>query len=108
MTATDDRAVVWLDEQLTAGGIERTGAVEVPRVRPWGTVMRAPTPRGTVWLKAPGPTTAFEVPLYALLERVVPEHVLKPIAVDVDRGWVLLPDGGPTLADRVTGKVRVE
>jgi hypothetical protein len=31
----------------------------------------------------------------------VPEHVLVPLAVDVARGWVLLPDGGTRLGDRV-------
>jgi hypothetical protein len=50
-----------------------------------------------VWLKAPGPGTVFEVALYELLGKVVPQRIPPPIAVDVDRGWVLLPDGGPTL-----------
>ena len=30
-----------------------------------------------------------------------PEHVPAPMAVDVARSWVLLPDGGPSLGDRV-------
>lgn len=103
MTAAHDQALAWLDEQLAAAGIERTGEVAQPRVRPWGRVIQTSTTEGTVWLKAPGPTTAFEVPLYALLHRVAPDHVLEPIAVDVDRALLLLPDGGPALADRLTG-----
>ena len=95
--------LAWLDDRLAAAGIERTGEMPAPRTRPWGTVWSAPTTRGTVWMKAPGPTTAFEVPLYEILARVAPEHVLKPIAVDTDRAWVLLPDGGPAIADRLTG-----
>lgn len=90
-------AVAWMDERLAAAGIERTGPVTQPRVRAWGTVLTAPTDRGPVWLKAPGPRTAFEVALYELLRKVVPDRVLTPIAADVERGWVLLPDGGPTL-----------
>jgi hypothetical protein len=94
-------AVSWLDVQLGAAGVERTGEVTQPHLRPWGTVLKAPTTRGPVWLKAPGPDTAFEVALYRLLSRVVPDWILPPIAVDVERGLVVLPDGGQTLGDRL-------
>jgi hypothetical protein len=94
-------AVSWLDEQLAAAGIERTGDVTQPHLERWGTALRAPTSRGPMWLKAPGPATAFEVGLYPLLARVTPEWVLPPLAADVGRGWILLPDGGITLGDRL-------
>ncbi|MGC5015447.1 phosphotransferase family protein [Streptosporangium sp. DT93] len=96
-------AVTWLDERLAAAGTERTGEVTQPHLRPWGTVLTAPTTRGPVWLKAPGPDTAFEVGLYRLLSRVAPDRIPLPIAVDVERGRVLLPDGGTPLGDRVKG-----
>lgn len=102
-------AVSWLDDQLERAGLERTGPVEQPHLRSWSTVLTAATTGGPVWLKAPGPDTAFEVPLYDLLWRVSPKHILEPIAVDVDRGWVLLPDGGSTAAnDPDVGKTLVE
>lgn len=97
-----------MDEQLATAGIERIGDVEQPRVRPWGTVLVAPTTRGQVWFKAPAPETAFEVGLYELLHRVGPQHVLAPVAVDVPRGWILLPDGGPVLGEWVAGAEIVE
>ena len=93
-------AVEWLDERLAAAGLERVGEVEQPRVRPWATVLRVPVRDGAVWFKAAGSGTAFEVPLYGLLARAVPERVLTPIAADPARGWILLPDGGPTLGER--------
>jgi Phosphotransferase enzyme family len=93
--------VAWLDEQLAANGLRRTGDVEQPHLRPWATALRAPTDRGPVWLKAAGPETAFEVALYRLLERVAPERVLAPIATDPGRGWMVLPDGGLTLGERL-------
>ena len=65
-------AVAWLDEQLSAAGIDRTGEVDQPHLRPWATVLRAPTTAGLVWLKAAGPGTAFEAELYQLLSQVVP------------------------------------
>lgn len=59
--------------------------------------MRVPTSRGVVWFKAAAPGTAFEVRIYPLLFRAAPRWVLEPIAVDAERGWIVLLDGGPTL-----------
>jgi Phosphotransferase enzyme family len=98
-----EAATSWLDEQLASHGISRSGEVEQPHLRPWATVLSAPTTAGRVWLKALGPATAFESGLYELLQRTAPERVLTPVAVEAARGWILLPDGGPPLADRVAG-----
>ncbi|MGW1232733.1 phosphotransferase, partial [Streptomyces californicus] len=35
--------------------------------------------------------------------RWVPDHVLTPLAVEVERGWILTPDGGPVLAEVLDG-----
>jgi phosphotransferase family enzyme len=86
----------WLDERLLAAGLRRTGDLVRAHDQPWSTVDTAPTTGGPVWLKAPGPGTVFEVALYGLLDRVAPAWILRPIAVDLDRGWLLLPDGGTT------------
>jgi hypothetical protein len=65
-----------------------------PHARPWSTVLRLETDAGPFWLKAPGDGARFEVPLLALLARLDLPHVPRPIAYDVDRAYVLLPDGG--------------
>jgi hypothetical protein len=93
-------ATDWIDQQLIAHGLERTGPVTQPHLRPWSTALRAETTGGPVWLKAPAAGSASEVALYALLSRVVPDHVLVPLALDHDRAWILLPDGGPPLGAR--------
>lgn len=103
-----DGAVSWLDERLAAAGAARTGDVEQPHLRPWATALRAPTTRGVVWLKAAGAGTAYEVRLYELLTRVAPDQVLAPLAIDAERGWIVLPDGGPTLGDALTGDALIE
>lgn len=41
-------AVSWLDTQLVSAGIERIGEVTQPHLRPWATVLSAPTSRGQV------------------------------------------------------------
>ena len=93
------RALAWVD----AAGVVRTGEAERKTLRPWATVLRVPATDGAVWLKATGPEVAFEAGLYELLERVAPDRVLSPLAVDVEQGWLLLPDGGPTFGDRLEG-----
>jgi hypothetical protein len=94
----DPAAVEWIDAHVA-----RTGEVEVIRERPWSTVLVAPTADGPVWMKVAGAGTAFEVPLYGLLARVVPDDVLVPIALDVERSWLLLPDGGTPLGEAGAG-----
>lgn len=90
-------AAEWLDDRLAEAGILRTGEVEQPRIRAWATVLRVPTDAGVLWLKASSVETGFEPALYELLVETAPEQVLHPIASDPARGWVLLPDGGPSL-----------
>jgi hypothetical protein len=46
--------------------------------------------------------TAVEIGLYEILHQVVPDRVLAPIAVDVTRGWIVLPDGGASLGECFT------
>ena len=94
----------WVDDGLTAIGRTRTGDLEEVRIRPWGIVLAAPTSGGEVFMKATAGATAFEVGLYELLVRVVPDHVLHPIALDVEAGWLLLPDGGPVLTEQAWGR----
>jgi hypothetical protein len=91
-----------------AGHVRRTGP-PTARERPWSTVLRLPTDDGPVWLKATTPVARTEVRLYGVLADRAAEAVLVPIARDDDRGWLLLPDGGPTVRDgapeRIAGAV---
>jgi hypothetical protein len=103
-----DEVAAWVDEQLGARSAARDGPLELVRLRPWGVVLRAATSGGTVFMKATAPTTAFEAGLYALLAQVVPGRVLHPIALDVDAGWLLLPDGGPVLGEQHRGEDLLE
>ena len=86
--------LAWADAHVT-----RTGPPEA-RERPWASVLRLPTADGPVWLKVTTPATRPEVGLYRLLTTTAPASVLVPLAADEQRGLLLLPDGGPTLADR--------
>lgn len=103
-----EEATRWIDVALARTGRQRTGPLESVRTRPWGEIARAESNQGPVWLKAPGRTTAFEVPLYELLSRRAPEAILVPLAVSRRRGWVLLPEGGPPLGETAEGEALIE
>ncbi|RSS44014.1 aminoglycoside phosphotransferase family protein [Streptomyces sp. WAC08241] len=90
-------AFAWAERELGRHGLRATGTREV-RVRPWSVLVRfrtGPGERDAVWFKAGAPDNAFEAPLGDALARWVPDHVVTPLAVDADRAWSLLPDGGP-------------
>jgi hypothetical protein len=94
-----DEILAWASAGLEAAGHHIVGPVEQPHVRPWSTVFRIPTDSGAFWCKAAGLGPRHEA---ALLDRFAAWgtiHVLRPLAVDAARGWMLLPDGGPRLRD---------
>jgi hypothetical protein len=98
----------WFDGRLRSAGMERTGAFEPLRVRPWAAVLSAQTTNGVVWFKAAAPRTAFEVALYAIFEEVPFDNVLTPIAVDAERGWMILPDGGTVIGENLTRETLID
>ncbi|MCA1712163.1 MAG: aminoglycoside phosphotransferase family protein [Actinobacteria bacterium] len=82
-------------------GAEPVGEVTTPHVRPWSTALRIPTADGVVWLKACSPGTSHEPALLQALAAYGAPHLLEPLAVDVERGWLLLPEGGRTLRQQL-------
>lgn len=104
----------WLDEAVdwAAGhGVALDGPVVVAKTRPWSTVLRLPTGEGWVYLKAPGPGTAYEGALLQAFAGYGVPHVPRPLAVHPERGWLLLPDGGRTLREALVldpGRASVE
>ncbi len=90
---------VWAAARLDAVGRRIVGPTEQPHIRPWSTALRIPTDAGVVWCKAPGDGSMFEARLLAGFAAWRTPGTLNPIAVDPDRGWILLPDGGPTLRE---------
>ena len=92
-------AVAWATRYLTDLGVTVTGRVEQPRATPWSTQLVLPTDHGRFWFKANAVGVSHEASLLETLHRLCPTHVLPPVAVDRQRGWLLLPDGGRTVRD---------
>ena len=72
----------WAEARLEELGLERTGAIEQPHVRPWSTVLRIPTDAGDVWFKANMPGLEHEARLVALLARKRPDCIPPLLAHD--------------------------
>jgi hypothetical protein len=93
------RAQAWIATQVE-GPI---GGAEEVKIRPWSAVLRQPTESGDVCFKANLPALANEPGLTRLLHRICPEHVLDVLAEEPGEGWMLQPDGGPTLGSLLDG-----
>jgi hypothetical protein len=93
----------WIDARLRERGMRRTGECDITRIRSWSAVFRFPTDQGTFWFKADSQISLHEIRLYPLLARIAPDIVLSPLALDSDRGWIILPDGGTTLIHSASG-----
>jgi len=90
----------WTTERLAEAGVDLGDTqVEQVRARPWSTQLRVATGAGTFWFKANAAGVAYEAGLVDVLARRCPGHVLAPVAVDAERGWLLLPDGGRTMRE---------
>ncbi|WP_328717976.1 aminoglycoside phosphotransferase family protein [Streptomyces sp. NBC_00247] len=96
-----EAALAWVEGELAARGLREAGGRAV-RLRPWSVLVRIPVEgHGVVFFKASPPASAFEAGLTESLARWIPGRVLEPIAVDAERGWSLLPDGGPLFRDQL-------
>jgi Ser/Thr protein kinase RdoA (MazF antagonist) len=82
-----------------ASYVEPAGPLEVIKERPWSFVVKVPAKDGVFWFKENRGATGYEASLIHALARWVPGRVLQPVAIDAERSWSLLPDGGQTLRE---------
>src|SRR5437016_1843638 len=94
-------ARTWIESPLAGLGLELAGVIGQPHVRLWSTVLRVPTAEGDVYFKAVAPIHRFEAALTGLLAELQPGRVPEVIAVDAERGWMLMRDGGTRLRELV-------
>lgn len=103
--------MTWFDREAAlswaaSAGADAVAEVTQPHVRPWSTALRIPTADGAVWLKATAPGTSSEAELLQALVSYDAPHLLRPLAVDVEHGWLLLPEGGRTLRTQLDADPR--
>jgi len=98
----------WIRAEAERNGIQLTGEIQQPHAYPWSTVMRVPTWNGTIFFKATALETVFEAALTEKLAGWYPDCMPELIAVDRERGWMLMRDGGEQLraSIRPTGDIQ--
>jgi hypothetical protein len=92
-------ADAWVRERLEAAGVV-AGKPTPYKIRFWAAVWCYPTDHGLFWFKENNPGQAFEAALVETMAMALPQHVVTPLAVDRERGWLLTADQGPVLADQ--------
>jgi hypothetical protein len=93
-----DEADAWIRDSVAAAGHELLGPIEQVRVRLWSTQLTVRTTAGLLWFKENHPGQSAEAAVIDELARIAPDHVVVPVAVERERGWLLTPDHGETLA----------
>jgi Phosphotransferase enzyme family len=91
----------WIHANVTRLGAAPVGTIDQRHIYPWSTVMRVPTGRGDLYFKANTPDLSFEARLVTLLSERRPDCVPRLLAVDLDRGWMLMSDAGERLREIV-------
>jgi Phosphotransferase enzyme family len=75
--------------------VKPTGPLTLELERAWSTVVRVPVGDGeVVWFKHCKTAQAFEPRLTSALYSRWPDRVVRVLAVDEERSWLLLADGG--------------
>jgi hypothetical protein len=73
--------------------------LEPVSLRPWSTVWRCRSARGTAYAKQNCPGQAHEARLVATLAELAPSYVVPVLAADIGRDLLLTADGGPTVRE---------
>jgi hypothetical protein len=95
--AAAEVAFGWVAAQVSAvgGALTTPGKPQVRRA--WSHTIAFGTTLGPVWFKANEEGTVHEPRLHQHLARLLPDLVPELLAVEEERGWLLLRDAGPTL-----------
>ncbi len=96
-----DEAHAWIRARLTDTGAQLSADITQQHLQPWSTVLRVPTDRGALYFKAIHHLLRHEAAVAAYLGRRRPDHVPEPVAVDIERGWILMEDAGARLRELI-------
>lgn len=96
-----EQAQGWIRTEAERRSIRITGDIEQPHLYPWSTVLIVPTESGRLYFKATAPETIYEAALTQKLAEWIPECMPEMVAVDAERGWMLMRDSGSPLRERI-------
>ena len=94
-------AHAWIRAESSRAGATVTGEIEQIHVQPWSTVMRVPTGGRPLYFKANHDALRHEAAVVQLLSARRPDLVPPLLAVDIERGWMLMADAGVRLREAI-------
>lgn len=94
-----EQAQRWICDELAAQAITITGPIDQFHIRPWSTVMRIPTGQGDVYFKASASVAVHDTAVTQTIFHYRPDTIPPVLAIDFERGWLLLADGGLRLRE---------
>lgn len=98
----------WIDAELHRFRLQLTAPIEQSHIRPWSTVLRVPTNAGVLFFKATSPATGYEPALTQALALRQPECSPDVLAVEAERGWLLMRSSGVMLRTLIDGPEAAE
>jgi hypothetical protein len=87
----------WIRDILSIERVQLTEHLD----QPWAAIWTVDTAEGRLWFKESISCQFAECRLHEALAAIAPRYVDPPIAVDRDRCWTLMPDGGEVVETRV-------
>ena len=90
----------WIRARAARAAIGPIAGITAVHQTPWSTVLAVAAGTKRLYFKAVWPPQRHEASATALLAWRSPHHVPPVVAVDADRGWMLLEDGGEPLKRR--------
>lgn len=94
-----EQAQRWIRDELAAQAVMITGPIDQFHIRPWSTVMRIPTGQGDVYFKASASVAVHDTAVTQTIFHYRPDTIPPVLAIDFERGWLLLADGGQRLRE---------
>jgi tRNA A-37 threonylcarbamoyl transferase component Bud32 len=91
----------WLTGIADSTNLGALVTIATLKERPWSVVLRVSFEKTTAYFKASGPGGAHEAALLLHLQRASSHAIPDLLAVDADRGWILMADAGTPLRDAV-------
>jgi Phosphotransferase enzyme family len=92
-----ERLGAWTRSVLAPLDVALDAPIHLVKHRPWSTVLVVDGPAGRYFGKANCAGQSVEPVLLRRLAAWVPDAVVEPLAIDANRAWMVLPDGGQTI-----------
>ncbi len=96
-----EQAEAWILAALEKRGLTVSGPIEQPHVRYWSTVLRVPTTNETLYFKATASMLLHEAGVTQLVTEIGGDAVPELLAVDTEKGWMLMRDAGQQMRNMV-------